>query len=407
MKAEATFTFKTENSAAAIAELNKIANADKKLKDQVEKKPKGGGLGGIFESERKVKSNIGGLVRELANVQTAGEAAAATIVRLSEATRVGAAAGIGAGIGFVLHQSLIKSSEELETFTRLQQEALSFNPKGASESSLVSQIKKISDAAEDAQKKTEGFAGIWNGLNGTGSFLREGAKQLEKESNRLAGILNQMREEGKRIAQENANADIAEAARNASATERSTYETPLEQKRTQLNIKRENAALDLQKASTNVEYQRKYGDEESIQDAINKEALAKENLRAADAESDSFEQSRFIDPATGKRKSTAEINRMNRAERNMRRELQKAKDAYNDDFGLISVTRGSGGEVLEGIDAAGGGRVSTKAQREGRAIQGEKDAQYRETLGAINARDGATKVLLEIAPILKRWDNGK
>lgn len=413
MEATATFKFKTENSAAAIAEMNKLINKDKQLKQQVEKKPKSSG---IFDLS-KGKGGIGGLIADFASARTGADAASVAITRFAGALRMGGAIGAGVMIGTAMKQSVEATAAEFEGLVKAQRSLIEFNPKGAGEGALESQIKAAGDQAEDTRLKLIGLNGAWIKItNNMPSWL--GGKRLdvlseayEQSINAQQNAANQlgpMKTNRLRMEAFNIRGDIAGSNAEAAAAERAEFESPLQQQRAGFLLRRGAAAEATRRASEAAEHARKFGTPEDRKRAEAEEILARNNERKVAAESESFETSRLIDETTGKRLNGAQLWRQNRAERKMRRELKRAKDRFSADDGLINVTRGSGGMALWGQDRrTGEWRAPSKAEEEGSAIRGAKEAKNTETLGAINARDGGMKIFQEAVSILKRWDNGK
>lgn len=411
MEATATFKFKTENSSAAIAEINKLINADKQLKQQVEKKPKTSG--GWFDFG-KVKGGIASLVSDLTSAKSGADALNASIVKLSGGLRMGAGVGGAVMIGGAIRQSIENTAAEISDLEKAQRSLSEFNPRGAGEGALEAQIKAAGDQAEVTRLKLVGLEGWWNKFKDA-AFVGGGKSKILEQMNddaatfqaAAANQLAPMKKNRLRMEEANLRGDIAGSNAETSAAERSEFESPLQRQRAGFMLRRGSAAEATRRASEAAEHARRFGTPEERKRAEAEEIIARNSERRVGAESESFETSRLIDETTGKRLNGAQIWKQNRSERKMRRELERSKKRLSADDGLTNVTRGSNGMALWGQDRrTGEWRAPSKAEEEGSAIQGAKAAKNTEALGAINARDGGMKIFQEAVSILKRWDNG-
>jgi hypothetical protein len=191
---------------------NRVIKADQQARAQFEKPRKDGGFGGFLESERKVKTQLSGLVRDLAGVRSASDAVAISAVRLGESFKVGFGAAVGFAIGEQINDALKEASERLNEFSEKWKDLLSFNSAGASSDQLAAQLGKAKAQAESATEKKASMS--WaEQLLGFGAIYDQGADSAETERDQIAKLL--AKRENTRVSrvQESLSGDSAQANR--------------------------------------------------------------------------------------------------------------------------------------------------------------------------------------------------
>lgn len=182
----------TSGEREAVAALNRVVNASKSARSELERPVKqsgpasGGGGGLALEGERRVRRNLAGIAKDLRGVQDAGTAAAIVVDRLSETFKVGLAAGIGASVGIAIKDALDKSEEEFNEFQKNVADSLEFNPTKASKDEFKGSEEKHKAIADKYAEDQENP--LHRPLNAVNSEIKAIATQdptLENAQNKI------------------------------------------------------------------------------------------------------------------------------------------------------------------------------------------------------------------------------
>jgi len=189
----------TKGEKALLESYARLMSRDKSLKQEIEKKPKSWGTGdAILESERKVKNNLAGLVSDLANVRSGGDAARVTILRLSETFKLGFGVGVGMAIGEAVNDALKEAAAKISEQANEWRSLLSFNTSaGATEGALRQQLAaaiKSKESAEEELSTMNNPVAAGNFIPGYRQILEDKANSSEQERVRVANQLADLTE---------------------------------------------------------------------------------------------------------------------------------------------------------------------------------------------------------------------
>jgi hypothetical protein len=410
--------------------LNRVTAADAKLKKQMSGKRYDDGLDrttkrlgdtkrafdNLFESERKIKTNLTGLVGELSNVNSTGQAAAITINRLSETMKIGFAASIGTALGMTVNQIITDTAASLDGLTDKWQELIKFDERNAGESALVQNLQKAVSLAKQANAEAEklstrlipgasaGFENVAAGAEvqrkSISTALVASAQRSAFEQELLAagadefvGKRGLMRQRDSAISAISSTdgLDPAQKERMIKATqaEFDAMIVQLTQKFAQATVaavRKAEAAIAASELSqvsplmdqreVNARRLRNQRDAANMRfmdasvNAANRpyDPIAHQELRVATAErnaaNSALAMNRFmnaVDPVSGRLRSQAVRLGEVRARKVRAKNLKDSADQFSDDRGLLRVRRGSGGQVIGGIDPETGDPVGTAA----------------------------------------------
>ncbi len=457
---------------------NRVSAADAKFRKQVSGKRQDGlqdqtrrvkeltnANANLFESERKIKTNLAGLVTEVSTATTGTQALGLAVTRLSETMRIGLAAGIGVAIGSVIADRMYAAADGADALTKRLREIVDLNKQAASSGELLGALKSAGSINEDAEQFANGNLGLNRSL--VSPQIEESQRQKDLISKQLIQTLKEdadieniadKRIVASRLLEQKQNSEIAtirgsnanpgdkdrmvdqiirkydalfgrifqeslmerfaanskrnSAAFNADLAAKSPFLSPQEAARAQLSRKTQQA----REEKDQVEARNTGIDNDVSSQEI---ATARFNLRAAESAEKNFKFSQFVGP-DGRAISTGERSSQMRGNSRRRKNLETSAKKFDETGGLLNIRRGTDGSVAEGTDPITGRRVRpdgtpvgddpmsikrtlTPGLMESRLPSAESAASGKSNQTA--TMESVPKTLTEILQKLNSWDN--